>query len=132
MEDVEREKFLQDVVSGAAQIDYEDMLLSSQPAQNFGGPPVVDDKSREARNQALLLSKNTTVLEQLCPALNSASGDLESIAKIAGTVLFPLSLTPTAPVSISALAIGALAVLVARAGVATLCPECGGKAKEQG
>ena len=132
MEDVQREKFLQDVVSGAAQIDYEDMLLSSRPAQNFGGPPVVDDKSQEARNQALLLSKDATVLQHLCPALKSASGDLESIAKAAGIVLFPLSLTPTAPVSMSALAIGALAVLVARAGVAALCPESGGKAKEQG
>jgi hypothetical protein len=132
MEDLQKAKFLQDVVNGAAQIDYEDMLLSSRPAQNFGGPPVVGDESQEARDKALLLSKDTTVLKHLCPALKSASGDLESIAKAAGTVLFPLSLTPTAPVSMSALAIGALAVLVARAGVEALCPECGGIAKEQG
>ena len=130
MGDLQRNKFLQDVVDGAAQIDYEDMLLSSMPAQNFGGPPVLDEKSREARNQALLLSKETTVLQHLCPALKSASGDLESIAKAAGTVLFPLSLSPAAPVSMSALAIGALCVLAARAGVAALCPECSEKAKE--
>lgn len=132
MEDVQREKFLQEVVNAASQIDYEDMLLSSRPAQNFGGPPVVDDKSQEARNQALLLSKDTTVLQHLCPALKSASGDLESIAKVTGTALFTMSLTPTAPVSMSALAIGALAVLVVRAGVAALCSESAGKAKEPG
>lgn len=127
MEDVQREKFLQEVVNAASQIDYEDMLLSSRPAQNFGGPPVVDDKSQEARHQALLLSKDATVLQHLCPALKSASGDLESIAKVTGTALFTMSLTPTAPVSMSALAIGALAVLVVRAGVAALCSECAGK-----
>jgi hypothetical protein len=129
MEEVQREKFLQEVMDAATQIDYEDMLLSSRPAQNFGGPPVVDEQSQQAREQALLIAKDTHVLQQLCPALKSASGDLESIAKVTGTVLFTLSLSPTAPISMSALAIGALAVLVVRAGVASLCSDCAGKAK---
>ncbi len=131
MEDVQRE-----IPSGCGERRSTNRLRGYAaiiPARaGFGRPPVLDDKSQEARDQALLLSQDATVLQHICPALKSASGDLESIAKIVGGALFPLSLTPAAPVSMSALAIGALAVLTARAGVAALCPECGGKAKEQG
>ena len=130
MNDEQKRQFIADVVSAAEQVDYEDMLLSSRSAQDFGGPPIVDEQSREARTQAEALSKNAVVLQHLCPALKTASSDLQSIAKVAGTALLTLAFTPTAPVSLSTLAIGALAVMIARAGVAALCPDCAPKAQE--
>ena len=45
-----------------------------------------------------------------------------TIAKTVGTALLPLSLTPAAVVPLGSLVFGAVAVVVARAGVSAICP----------
>ena len=121
MQEQERSEFLNNVVAAADRIEYEDMMVSSRRAQDFGGPPMVDDESAEARAKAASLLREKTVLDTLCPALRSVSDDLSSIAKVVGGSMLTLALSPAAAIPVSALVFGAIAVMIARAGVSSLC-----------
>ncbi len=136
MQPHEQSKFVDDVVNAAERIDLEDMLAGSMRAQDFSldgadSAPAVDPEIQDAKRQAAQLVHNPTVRERLCPALSSVSDDVGSIAKVVGPALLPLALTgPGAIVPLSSLVFGAIAVVVARAGVAAVCPDAKKAAKK--
>ena len=131
MPGVDQERFIADVVESADRIQFEDMLQGGRHALNFGGAAKVDGETEKARDEAAALAKNPTVLDHLCPALNSVSSDLGSVSKTVGAVLLPLALVPGAAIPLSALAFGALAVIITRAGVAGVCAGRGAAAKAE-
>jgi len=136
MEAQEQSRFVDDVVNAAERIDLEDSLASSMRAQDFSfgegnSAPAVDPEIQDAKRQAAQLVHEPTVRERLCPALSSVSDDVGSIAKVVGPALLPLALTGAgAVVPLSSLVFGAIAVVIARAGVAAICPDSKKSAKK--
>lgn len=118
----EQEAFIDRVVADAEQIELADTIGSSRRAHDFGEANAADAEIALARAEAERLIQEPTVLDRLCPALRSVSDDLSTIAKTVGTALLPLALTPAAIVPLSTLVMGAVAVVVARAGIAKICP----------
>jgi len=62
-----------------------------------------------------------TVLDAICPALQSITGDSFEIAKITTPVLLSLSLAGTINIPSSPLVFGLFAVLLSKAGVESIC-----------
>jgi hypothetical protein len=118
---VTEQSFVADVVAAAERAELDEALGGARRAQDFGATKADADLSG-ARAAADRLARDPGIHARICPALRSASDDLGTIAKTIGTALFPLALTPSAVVPISTLALGALAVLIARAGISAFCP----------
>ncbi len=116
-------RFVEDVVAAAYRLQEADMLGEAFGALPSGaqGPSPADVAA--ARQQAEALVQHPSFRDQLCPALRSASDDVGDIAKIATPILLTASLGPQAPISLGILGCAAVAYVIARAGVATICPK---------
>ncbi len=128
MENVDQKRFTEEVAEAAYQIELMDVLGDAREAQSFpighGKSTKVSSKEIElAKAHAEDLIKQPTVIERLCPALKSVSDDLGDVAKVVVPVMIPLALGPQALIPLTPLAFGALAVVIVRAGVRSLCPE---------
>jgi hypothetical protein len=130
MDDPEQNKFIDDVVAAALQIQLVDALGGARAADRFPGgvrPPGAASPTEieRAKDEAEALIRNPTVLERLCPALRSVSDDLEEIAKCVAKVMLPLSFGPQGIISLKVMVCGGMAVILVRAGVKTVCPQNG-------
>lgn len=126
MQEQDQERFISQVVADAEEIELLDTLGGSRRAHDFGTGATEDARIAAARQEADRLVADPGVLARLCPALRSTSEDIGSVAKTVGTALLPLALTPAAVVPLSSLVMGAVAVVVLRAGIATICPKPSG------
>jgi len=85
-------------------------------------------EEREADN-LLLLAETThtisekTVLDYLCPALSSLSDDVFDIAKVTTPVLLTLAFTGVIAIPIQPTLFAAVAIVISRMGIATLCAD---------
>jgi len=128
MEQLDRARFQEDVAAAALQIELAHALGTGRAAVDFpiGGGNTGTVSAAEvakATRDAEHLIKQQGVLERLCPALRTVSGDLGAVAKAITPALLPLAIGPQAILSLTPLAFGALAVVVVRAGVRALCPQ---------
>ena len=96
-------------------------LLSTFPSVAATSERCPAAEVAKATRDAEHLIKQQGVLERLCPALRTVSGDLGAVAKAITPALLPLAIGPQAVLSITPLAFGALAVVVVRAEVRALC-----------
>jgi hypothetical protein len=128
MGNLDQHRFAEEVVEAAYQIELMDALGGAREAQSF---PTGRDESASlfpeeiarAKAHAEELIKQHPVLDRLCPAMKSVSGDLAEVAKTVAAAMLPLSLGPQAILPLTPLVFGALAVVVFRVGVRTVCPE---------
>jgi hypothetical protein len=116
-------RFIDDVVAAAYRLQEADMLGQSFGALPSGAPGPSPAEVEAAKQQAEALIRHQSFRDRICPALRSASDDVGEIAKIATPILLTASLGPQAPVSLSVLGCAAVAFVVARAGVAAVCPK---------
>jgi len=130
MENLDQQRFADEVVEVAQRIELMDALGGGRAALPF---PAGRDESAslspeaiaDAKAHAEKLITQPTVIERLCPALKSVSGDLAEVAKVVTAAMLPLALGPQAMLPLTALAFGALAFVVVRAGVQFVCSEEG-------
>jgi hypothetical protein len=125
-------EFLDEVVEAAWKIELSDALGVAKEAQSFPigrgkHAEVPSEEIERAKAHAQDLIKQPSVIERLCPALRYASDELGEVAKIVGAAMIPLTVGPQAVLPLTPLAFGALAVVVVRAGVRSLCPPESGK-----
>ncbi|MFI5891651.1 hypothetical protein ACIA5D_16220 [Actinoplanes sp. NPDC051513] len=121
------DQFTKDVVQSAYRIELADALGGAREAITFPGRDrevvVTPDEVAEAKRNAEELISRPSVRDRLCPQLKAVSDDLGDVAKGVVGAMIPLAIGPQAVMPLSAVAFGALAVIVLRAGVKTLCPD---------
>lgn len=116
-------RFIDDVVAAAYRLQEADMLGEAFGALPSGAPGPSPAEVAVARQQAEALVQHPSFREQICPALRSASDDVGEIAKLATPILLTASLGLQAPISLGVLGCAAVAFVIARAGVAAICPK---------
>jgi hypothetical protein len=124
MTDLEQEHFTREAVKAAYRIQLFDEAGGARAA--LSDTPEQVQRTEEltrAQAEAQRLIRHPSVIERLCPALKSVSGDLGKVAATTASVILPLSIGPQAIFSVTPLVVGAVAVIVVRAGVSALCPE---------
>jgi hypothetical protein len=135
MGNVDQRRFEQEVMEAAYRIELVDALGGARQAQSFPtgrgeSTAVPSEEIERAKAHAEDLIKQPTVIERLCPALKAVSDDLGEVAKIVAAAMIPLALGPQAILPLTPLAFGALAVIVVRVGVRSLCSEDKGEIRE--
>jgi len=124
MTELEQEHFTREAVKAAYRIQLFEEAGGARAA--LSETPEEAQRTKEliqAQEEAEKLVRHPKVLDRLCPALKSVSGDLETVAKAAAAAVLPISIGPHAIVSVTPLVVGAIAVIAVRAGVSALCPE---------
>lgn len=121
------QQFTRDVVSLAIQMEVADALhggrLAIPPATGSELPQPItkgDVDIAVAESQALL--QQPSIKERLCPALRSVSDDIRDVAKIVSAAMLPLALVPGSVIPLSPLVFAAVALVIVRAGVNSICP----------
>jgi hypothetical protein len=123
MDPSQQARFTEDVVAAAYRMQEADMLGEPFGALPSGAPGPNPAELAAVQEQAEALVTRPSFRQQICPALRSASDDVGEIAKLATPALLTASLGPQAPVSLTVLGCAAVAFVIARAGVATICPK---------
>jgi hypothetical protein len=122
MDPSQETQFIDDVVAAAYRLQEADML-----GESFGllpsGEPASPADVGVAKQQAEALVQQHSFRERICPALCNASDDVGEIAKAITPVLLTTALGPHAPISLGVLGCAAVAFVIARAGVAAICPK---------
>ncbi len=128
------DQFAQEVVQAAYRIELADALGEAREALSFPGRgrsvTVAPEEVERAKEDAKLLIKQPGVIERLCPALQSVSDDISDIAKGVVGAMIPLAMGPQAVIPLTSVAFGALAVVIFRMGIRSLCQEKSGTADE--
>ena len=79
-------------------------------------PSDIDETEKEEFDDAIEKSaelvKKKSVIEKICPALKSISGDLKEVAKVVTASLLPLSMIANPIVPLSPLIYGGISVIV--------------------
>jgi hypothetical protein len=114
---IDPEVFQAEVVNRAAEL-YADLLRSDALGARRKKS---NDKQVDLMHEAADLLQRPTVRQQLCRPLRSVSEDIREVAKVVGAALLPLSLTPAAVIPVSAVLFGAVAVMIVRAGISSVC-----------
>ncbi len=127
METFNEQRFTRDVVSLAIQMEVADALnggrLAIAPvAENELSQPISKGDVEIAIAESRILLQQPAITERLCPALRSVSDDIRDVAKIVSAAMLPLALVPGSVIPLSPLVFAAVALVLVRAGVNSICP----------
>jgi hypothetical protein len=102
----------------------QEVLSSGRPALPPDAeviPGIKADDVNTAMERSTSLLGRADIRQRICPGLLSINDDIKEICKVVGAVLFPLSLVPASTIPLSPLVVAAIAVMVLRAGIKTIC-----------
>jgi hypothetical protein len=89
-----------------------------------GGPARSDIQPiRNALVDAQELLKRLEIRQHICPSLKVLSDDAKDYAKVIAAAILPISIAGTIPIPLNPLLFAALAVVIARMGIKTFCPD---------
>jgi hypothetical protein len=113
----------------AERLQIEDLMSSSRAAaaDSPSHSPEQDRQYRKSVDQAISQAESVVsrkdILARLCPALRSASDDIREVATVVSAALLPLALSGVIAIPVTPLAFAAVALVIVRASVATLCSD---------
>jgi hypothetical protein len=84
-------------------------------------PGVKAEDVSAAMEQSRWLLAKTEIRNRICPGLLSVSDDIKEVSKVVGAAMFPLSLIPASTIPLTPLVVAAIAIVILRAGIQTVC-----------